>query len=322
MNQQVVMTPQVVADINEMVGTSYEAATLNQHVGSCFSQIDFDFYDAPSKGYPCRDCRIQLACAIYRAERAGYRGVRDKYLIGIVKPADGSPIPAPPELMDAIEQSRKAKPLQPPPPPPTQAPEAPEAPEVVTARPPPVTTAPPSSPPVATTAPPPSPPTPPSSAPTPEAIAAAASPIPLNGAPPDGWPQLDRERLAAICLAVGYTEQDLFKKRATTLVTMILKRKPEWDTNEPEPAVEPVAAPPAVPVDSTDPDPDPAPAPVVAVQTPAASAAPVVPAATKRVAAHVAAVRYQGNASAIAVAIIETFGDRIVEVHVADKDAT
>jgi len=320
MTVHVAMTPQVVSDINSMAGSTYEAALLNQHIGSCFTQIDFDFFDKRNNVYPCRGCRVQIACAIYRAERAGIQGVRDRFLTGLVKPADGTPYPVPPELYDAIMAIKQAKAAPPPPPPPT-APEAEAAPAPEA-----VGTAPPLVPP---------------SAPMPDAIMAAASAVSVAGGPPEGWRAFDRDQLAKLCLALGYTEQDLFKKRQTTLITLIEKKKPEW-CEAPAPAAPTIEPPPPVPVEDEPPEavePAPAPTPVPAApptkKADAPKAAPpkaaplavepaeVEPAEVERehTGPLIAAVRVQGRAEEVADMIAEMFGDRIVEAHVVGKDA-
>lgn len=360
------MTPKVVQDINRVVGADYTADMLTQFVGFCFSQIDFDFFDQENKTYPCRDCRIQLACGIHRAEKSGVRDARGRFLPGTKQTISRNGetfdmFVAPAELIDAITSAKKPPlALVPDPDPAAVAPDVGAvAPPLISAPQPPASAPPlPPAPPVpaASTAvsaqPPPPLAAPPPPAPSPNELAAAISPVPLNGTAPDGWPNLDRDRLVAICLALGYTEQDVFKKRVGGLIKMVVDKKPEWSTEPDEPdapaAVEP---PPPVPVEPETVEPSAklaaAPEPVMsksverrlaAQQAPTPQVAALVPPESEPrpvetklddlgddeegawVDVDVQHMKMTGRADNIAKRIAEVFGDLDVEVEIRPFD--
>jgi hypothetical protein len=228
--QAVPITPEVSSEINRIVGADYDYATLMENVGECFSMIDLD---VPA----CQECAIQLACGVLLGERKYHiLGVRERY-------ATGKEDPAPPGLIAELKDFAERRAAPPPPPPPPA-----ERPVVAAVAPPLTLVPPPQVLPFTPPAPPPASPVLPVSAPSPESIMAAS--VPSNGAPPTGWPNLERDDLAQLALQVGYSEDDVWKKRSKKLIELITAKKPAWGVPEElrEEAPAAVAPPPSVPM--------------------------------------------------------------------------
>lgn len=247
---------QILGDINALSKQKYTRADLSQ-VDKCFSAF--------SSGDPqCVPCAIQRACVIYRAEgRLGLKGIREKL-------GPGSPAPVPPAIVAEVEAAVSAPPAPPPPAgkppsPPVAAapPTAPPPPLPGVQTPPPAEAAPQAPPP---TAPPPAtPPTAPAPAAPPPGVVSAT--MPSDGAPPAGWPSLDRKVLVQMCHELGYATEQTTKRGLRTLILMVVKKKPAWKVEESQ-----------LPPKKTSPSKAKAPSPPKAPPPPAA--APQPPAAT------------------------------------------
>lgn len=205
-SQKIDLTQSVADDINHIMGEAYSLAQFVGDVGNCFSTVD---YEDPA----CQDCIVQAACSIYRGEkRLGLVGLRaltpDRsmkapsevkalLLTALMRPQTVVGLPQPPSPL--------------PPPPPVSKPSAalPTLPGTIY----PVGTSVKQAP-------------PPPEAPNP---GLAAGLIPADGSPPLGWPGLDRESLAKICLELGYDKKtEVNFRKEKKLIEMIVAKRPQW----------------------------------------------------------------------------------------------
>lgn len=197
---KIALTPAIADDANLILGWKCGLNEYESAIGQCFSDVDFT---------ACVGCDAQRACSVYKARRLGVEDqVRD-----IIGTGDCSPVP--PQAVQVIQDAQLGQEIQ----------------VIVNAQPTRENLCAPATEPVnevVTSTPL------PDVAPLPPGVIPGVVPVPVT---PDDLSTMDRESLVERALSLGFTKEDLHRKRVPALREMI--RCAAKDTRPVEAAMNP-----------------------------------------------------------------------------------